>query len=75
MRRDDANTARRSVRTWPILGDDQAAAAVRRVAKCSGPGRYALRQWTPQTKESRVQRQALSVERLRLRTALLQRLA
>lgn len=56
------------------LGDDQAAAAVRRVAKCSGPGRYALRQWTPQTKESRVQRQALSVERLRLRTALLQRL-
>ena len=55
-------------------GDPQAIAVCRTITRCSGPGRYALRQWKPQTKESRAQRQVLTAERLRLRTALLQRL-
>ncbi|MGA3318757.1 MAG: hypothetical protein ABSC64_20250 [Candidatus Korobacteraceae bacterium] len=55
-------------------GDPQAMAVCRAVARCSGRGRYALRQWKPQSKESRAARQALSVDRLRLRAELLRRL-
>jgi hypothetical protein len=54
-------------------GDPSAVAVVRAVASCGGPGRYQTRQWKPQTKESRAARQALSVDRLRLRAEQLRR--
>jgi hypothetical protein len=56
------------------LGDERAMAVARAVAKCSGRGKYATRQWKPQTKESRAARQALGVDRLHLRLAVLQRI-
>lgn len=71
------------------LGDDQAMAVCRAVARCSGPGRYSTRQWKPEPEPTigrRYERRSSSArasrfhrpddlvrEKLRLRVAVLQR--
>jgi len=48
-------------------GDERAIAVVWAVASCNGPGRYATRQWKPQTTDRRFERRS-SPGRTRIET-------